>query len=799
MGRGGVRRIVPLFVLSFAVCAGVAGLARWRLDRAHPFAPAGWWRPREVAPAVDPELLARASRERRALAAELAERRARLRPAPERLRGATAVAQVGHAGPVTALAWRGNELFTAGEDGTLRTWVFDGRRLRERRATALPGTATALALAAGGGGVRVWSFAAPDRLVVREGAELEIERVRAVPAGRALGLAAADEGQRAVLLLERRGSDGARRLAVRHYVEPETVLLKEVALAGIAAPAVAALSPDGERVAVVVRDAAGPAVELRRSADGAPAGRVALAAPWWTAEAPGPWGEPTLGWGNGFLAVGDGGGLMVVPTEAAVAAGSAGVAAGSAGVAAGSAAAAAAFPGGPSVSGGAGGADAGGVGEVPKRVEVLAVCDSALVASGPGGASVLRRGAEGWRVEAAGAAASGAACTAGGTVAALARGEALEVRSPAGVEAAGAAARLSGASWAGGGSQVALRWVNAAGRTVRSSFDLAEWTVSSAEGPGEPAAADAASGDLLWSTPDGWRIETSAGVAAWVAAEGMRPAAMRGGVVAGLVEARDRVVLQERSGAVLGAWPVPGWLGIPRVTLCGDGRTVVATGAGGFSAWRAGHAGPLVEFPGEGYEEAPGEVSLDGRTVLVGRADGVVEEWGIESWEVERAAPAMGGLGGRPTVIRWGADGEVLYVGGSRGGVAALQGRTRNPLWGALVHEGPVTVLEPAPSGAWLLSADARTAALTAARGGERLVRLAVGPDGSWAAFTEDGYHAAGGPGGERLLALRLPPGEAGAVGAMVSAEDDDFGRLGGATDALRATLLGASAAEPEP
>ena len=782
MGRGGVGRAVPSFVILLVVCAGAAGLARWRLGRTHPFAPADWWRPREVAPALDPELLARASRERRALAAELAERRARLRPAPERLRGAAAVLQAGHTGRVTALAWRGDELFTAGEDRTLRTWVFDGRRLRERRATALPGTATALAVAAGGGGIRVWSFAAPDRLVVREGAELEFERVRAVPAGRALGLAAADEGHRAVLLLERRGPDGTRRLAVRHYVEPETVFLKEAALPDIDAAA-AVLSPDGERVAVVVRDAAGPAMELRRAADGALAGRVALAAPWWTAEAPGPWGDPTVGWGSGFVAVGDDGGLLIVPLEADGTGASAG------GVAA--------FPVDPSGSGGPGRAEGGGR-EVPGRLEVLAVCDAALVASGPGGASVVRRGADGWRAEAAGPAASGAACTAGGTVAALARGEALVVRSPAGTEAAGPAARLSGASWAGGGSQVDLRWVNAAGRTVRASFDLSEWTVSSAEGPGEVAAADPACGELLWSTPDGLWIETSAGIAPWTPVEGMRPAAMRGGMVAGLAEAGDRAVLQDRSGVLVGSWPVPRWLGIPRLTLCGDRRTVVATGPGGFCAWRVGRAEPLVEFPGEGYEGAPGEVSLDGRTVLVGREDGVVEEWGIESWEVERSAVAMGGLGGRPTVIRWGADGEVLYVGGSRGGVAALQGRTRNPLWEVLVHEGPVTVLEPVASGSWILTADARTAALVAARGGERLVRLAVRSDGSWAAFTEDGYHVAGGPAGEQLLALRLPGGEAGTVGAMVGAEDDDFGRLGGATDALRATLLGASA-ESEP
>lgn len=788
MGRGGIRRVVPLFLVSFVLCAVAAGLARWRLDRAHPFAPAGWWRPRDVAPALDPELLARASRERRALAEELAERRARLRPAPERLRGATAVTQAGHAGPVTALAWWGGELFTAGEDGTLRTWRFDGRRLRERRALALPAAATALAAAAvaGGGGVRVWSFAAPGRLVVREGKDLEIERVRAVPAGRALGLAAADEGHRAVLLLERRGDDGAPRLAVRHYVEPDTLLLKEVGLE-VAAPLAAALSPDGERVAVLVRGAEGPAVELRRSADGAPAGRVPLAAPWWTAEAPGPWGEASIGWGDGFLAVGDGGGLLVVPLEAS------GAAAGDAAV----------FPGGPPVAGVAGSAGASGAAggaDVAGGVRVLATCESALVVSGPAGAAVLRRGTEGWRVEAAGAEASGAACTAGGTVAALARAEEVEVRSPAGVEAAARAARLSGALLARGGSRVDLLRVVEGGRVVRLSFDLAEWTVSFSEGPGVLAAADPASGEVLWSTPEGPRLETSSGAAEWPVAEGVRPVAMRGGLVAGLSESGDRLVLQDRPGVALGSWPVPGWLGVSRVTVCGDGRTVVATGAGGFSAWRVGNGEPLVEFRGEGYDGAPGEGSLDGRLVLVGREDGMVEEWGVESWEVERSVPAIGGQGGRPTVLRWGADGEVLYVGGSRGGVVALQGRTGNPLWGVVVHEGPVMVVEPEASGAWVLTADARTAALTAARGGERLVRLAAGSDGSWAAFTEDGYHATGGPAGERLLALRLPAEEGGEGGAVVvGVEDEDFGRLGGATDALRATLLGASPAEPEP
>lgn len=767
-GRGSRRIVLPV-VLLFVLCAAAAGLARWRLSRAHPFAPAGWWRPREVPPAVDPELLARASRERRALAEELAERRARLRPVPERLRGATAVGQIGHAGRVTALAWRGADLWTTGEDGTLRVWRFDGRRLREGRAVALPGPAEAVAAAPDG--ERVWVFVAPGRLVTREGPDLEVERVRAAPSGHALGLAPADEGRRVVLLLERRGADGSRSLAVCHYLEPETVRLKEVALE-VVAPLAAALSPDGERVAVLARGDAGPVVELRRSADGALLGTVPLPAPARDAEAPGPPATATLGFGSDFLAVADAGGLRVVPLEADGAPG-----------------AAVLFPGEADAAGGR---------------AVLGACDSAVVVGGAGAASVVRRTPEGWRSEAAGAEASRAACTAGGTVTALAHGERLEVRSPSGPAASISAARLSAVALVGEGAFVETVWTGEAGRAGRTRFDLERFAASSAEAPGELLAMDASSGEALWSAADGVRFETGTESKGWTAAEGTRPVAMRGGRIASLAEAGDRVVLQDREGSVLGSWSPPEWLGgNVRLTPCVDGRTVVATGTGGFAAWRAGRADVLVEFPGEGYEGAPAETSPDGRLVLVGREDGTVEGWGVESWDVERSFFAIGAQGGRPTVLRWSADGEVLYVGGSRGGVVALQGRTGNPLWGAAAHEGPVTVVEPDRSGSWVLTADGRTAALTAARGGERLVRFVVGDDGSWAAFTEDGYHAAGGPEGQRLLALRLSPEEgakaAGRVGPMVGAEDEAFGRLGGATDALRATLLGAAAPAEEP
>jgi hypothetical protein len=766
MERPGSRRAVLLVVGLLALTAGVAGLARWRLDRGHPPAPADWWRPRAAVPVIDPALLARAARERRALDEELASRRERLRPVPERLAEATAVAQLGHVGPITALAWYGADLLTAGRDATLRYWRFDGRRLRPASSGSLPGEATALAASPSRG--RVWAYVEPGLLVAREGERLELERVRPLPAGRALGLAAADDGQHVVLLLERPAAGGGVALAVRHYLEPETVLLKEVALDAVR-PLSAALAPDGERVAVLVGSATGPVVELRRAADGAVLRTVSPGVPWWTVEAPGPLDRPTVGLGSDFLAVADAGGVVFVPLGADAAPG-----------------APVSFP----RDGLSGGVAAVG-----------AACDGAVVASGPAEAVVLRRTADGWRAERAGSVVDRAACTAGGTVVALVRGAGLEVRSPAGSAEVGPGGALSGATLVGGGAGVALWRADGSAALARTSFELGGFTATSGAAAGELLAVDAGSGEALRSAAGQLWLDTAGGSAEWRGVEGAHPVALRAGVVASFDPGGRRLVLQDRAGAERGSWPVPEWLGLPHVSLCADGRTVVAAGAGGFSAWRAGSEEPLLYFPGEGYEAAPAEVTPDGRYVVVGRGDGTIEQWSPASWEVERSWFAINAQGGRPTVIRWSADGEALYVGGSRGGVVALQGRTGNPLWGDVLHEGPVTVLEPAAAGPWVLSADGRTAALTAARGGERLLRLVAGRAGSWAAFTDDGYHVTGGPAGAELLALRpraagAEPGKPGWT--LVGAEDSDFAGLGGAVDALRVTLLGVAAAGEE-
>ena len=779
MERGGTRRVVWLVAGLLVLCAAVAGLARWRLDVGHPPAAADWWKPRHLEPTLDPELLARAAQERRVLAGELAERRSRLRPVPERLREATAVAQLGHAGPLTALAWYGSDVLTAGRDATLRSWRFDGRRLREFRPHTLPGVATAVVAAPGKH--RVWAFLAPDRLVVREGLNLEVERTRLVPPGRALGLAVADDGQRIVLLLERSGAGGRAALAVRHYLEPGTVLLKEVAFE-VAGPSAASLAPDGERLAVLVRGVDGPEVELRRAADGAVLRSVAPAVPWWSVEAPGPRGAVTLGLGVDLLAVVDEGGTLVVPFGGDGEPGEP-----------------LPFP---HPAGGAPG------------FALRAVCDGAVVVDGPSGASVLRRTASGWRTEPAGPSAALASCTAGGTVVALGRGARLEARSPAGSDTTTSAAELSAALLVSGGARIDLLRAAGPEAFARASFELTDFTASTAETRGELLAVDPAFGELLWSVEGELRLETSGGTSAFEPFEGIYPRVLRAGVAAGfrtaavpggVVEDRvpreARVVLQDRGGVLLGWWLPPGWLGVPRLSLCSDGRTVVAAGRGGFVVWRAGVEEPVLYFPGEGYEGAPGETSPDGRFVLLGRNDGTVEHWSLESWEVERSAFAINEQGGRPTVLRWSVDGEALFVGGARGGVVALQGRTGNPLWGDVLHDGPVTVLEPAASGAWVLSADARTAVLTAAKGGERLLRVALGDDGSWAAFTVDGYHVAGGPAGAGLLALRqqavgTAPGER--EWTVIGAEDPDFAALGGAVDALRVTLLGAASSGEE-
>jgi hypothetical protein len=542
------------------------------------------------------------------------------------------------------------------------------------------------------------------------------------------------------------------------------VLLKEVPLR-VATPLDVALSADGERVALLNHGALGLLVELRSAADGTLLSVTPVVAPWWTVERRGPHGAATLGFGTDVLAVADEGGVLVVPLGADGTLGEP-----------------IAFP---------SGAEGGGVSAVRH------VCDGAVVVDGPSGVTVLRRAADGWRAEPAGRGASLAACTAGGTVVALARDDGLEVRSPAGSDAVASSAVLVGALLVGGGAGVELLQRDGSGAILRTSVGLTDFAATTVTSTGEFRAFDPASGELLWLGTDGLRLESSDGATTRLAAAGARVVAVRAGVLLGVDSAAGRrVLLQDRSGGVLGSWSMSSWSDVPQLSLCADGRTVVGSGPDGFVVWRAGVEEPVLYFEGESYEQAPGEISPDGRFVLVGRNDGTVEFWGLESWEVERSLFAINEQGGRPTVVRWSADGEALYVGGARGGVVALQGRTGNPLWGDVLHEGPVTVLEPSAAGSWVLSADARTAALTAARGGEPLVRLAVGGDGSWAAFTVDGYHAAGGPDGARLLALRLraagaEPGRPGWT--VVGAEDPDFAALGGAVDALLVTLLGAA------
>ncbi|MBN1774120.1 MAG: WD40 repeat domain-containing protein, partial [Deltaproteobacteria bacterium] len=442
-------------------------------------------------------------------------------------------------------------------------------------------------------------------------------------------------------------------------------------------------------------------------------------------------------------------------------------------------------------------AEAGSSG--PMGIE--AVCDGAAAIEYPGGVEVLRRTASGWRSESIDGKAWGEACTAGGTVVALVRNQGFEVRSAAGVAAVASGASLAGAMLVDGGAGVDLLRGDGPSGTTRVSFDLQEFTVSSARVEATVAELDPATGAVLWSGEDGLRLETPAGSSVFEAAGGWRPVALRSGVAASIGPSGDRVALLDGTGVVLGEWRRPGWLEVSSLAPGVDGRTVVGSGPQGFVVWRTGREEPVLYFEGEGYAGAPAEVSPDGGSVLIGRDDGMLETWSLESWEVERSFFAINEQGGRPTVIRWSADGETLFVGGARGGVVALHGRTGNALWGDVLHDGPVTVLEPGTAGPWVLSADARTAVLTAARGGERLIRLALGVDGSWAAFTVDGYHVTGGASGTELLALRvpLPGGEPGKQDwTLVGADDPDFGTLGGAVDALRVTLLGAASSGEE-
>ena len=231
-----------------------------------------------------------------------------------------------------------------------------------------------------------------------------------------------------------------------------------------------------------------------------------------------------------------------------------------------------------------------------------------------------------------------------------------------------------------------------------------------------------------------------------------------------------------------------------RFSLSRDGQRVVLAGDGGFAVFAPGRPEPLLEFPGEGYADAPADFSPGNRTLAIARGDGSVELWDAAAGMVARSFPVFNPQGGRPTTLRYSRDGETLFVGGSRGSLAAVNADTGNVAWAGVPHEGPVSVVVPADGADWVVTSDLRSVAITSRKTGAMLVAWFVAPDGSWAVMTPDGYHVADGPGGESLVVLRrsVTTAAPGRLPADVFGPPDaDVAALGNAVDALRVTLLG--------
>jgi WD40 repeat protein len=203
------------------------------------------------------------------------------------------------------------------------------------------------------------------------------------------------------------------------------------------------------------------------------------------------------------------------------------------------------------------------------------------------------------------------------------------------------------------------------------------------------------------------------------------------------------------SGESLARWAVPGWLGVEgeRVATSRGGESAVVTTSRGFAVFAAGEAGPVTYFPSEGYLDAPAEFLVQGDRVAIGREDGIVEIWGLESGEVELEFAGFGALAGRPTVLWASDDGEALFAGSARGAVAAWNTRTGNQLWGEFPLEGKVTAVAPGSGASWVMATDGRRVVLLGRRTGDELLTFAIDREGEWVATTPDGYHVSSGAG----------------------------------------------------
>ncbi|MBI5500183.1 MAG: hypothetical protein HY907_08060 [Deltaproteobacteria bacterium] len=782
------RRAFLAAVVLLAACLGVAWLARRALAERYPLQGGEWWRPAASAPAIDPETLRRAEQKRKALEVELAERRERVRPVPRSLKDGVAVMQLGHAGPVSAVGWYGRDVLTAGADATLRVWRPAPVRPRLLLAMALPGVAGAVA--GDPAGKRLWAAVGSDLLVVRSGESFELEARRRFPGGLVTrGLALADGGTRAVLLGVGGDDERAARgpeVVLRHFVAPDGALLKSVVVAASGPVLAAGLSPDGERVALLCGGSPLPVLEVRRTDDGSLLAASALASPGWGEEAAWASRSLRLAMGPDFVVVGGEGGTAVWDLAADGRAGpdrawSARLGSGSGGAS-------------PAACAGA-----------------FVTADGAV-----GEPWLLTRGAAGWTAAALGGVVRSGASGGDGAARAPARlacADAAHV-AVAGPEAGVDGLRILSPDGDGRASAAPLRFdpaVGADGDVVRlepvTSSPAAE-AVWPAElrldtmtvvrpSPGEAACAlDASTGEVVvvregafWSGRGGQARRLAEG-------EGAACQALRGGTLA-VLRGDVLELVATASGAVTGSWSLPEWLGggPARVSLSRDGRSAVVATAGGFAAYRAGAAEPVLYFPAEGYGDAPAEFLLGGDRVALGRDDGALEIWSIEDGEVEREFAGFGTLAGRATTLRGSDDGETVFAGSSRGSVSAWHVRTGNQRWGKILFDGAVTTVVAVAQAGWVLASDGRTVSLLGRKSGDVLVSVAFDRDGDWLAATPDGYHVSSGPAGEALLGLRMrqQPGPADALAfRMVAAGDPDFALLGGALDALRVTLLGA-------
>jgi hypothetical protein len=771
MSRSPPLRAVVAAVLLLAALAGVAVGARWILADRYPLRGGEWWRPAESAPFIDPATLARAEQQRKALDRELAERRERVRPVPEALKPGEAVLQAGPAGSISALGWFGPDLLSAGLDGTLRVWRPASGRLLLLLSMPLPAGNIPAAVVGVAKNRRVWVALEPDLLVQRWGDKLELESRRFLPdVARVLDLAVGDDGARTVLLVEPAGrSPGTPPLELRHHLAANDLPLKSVPLQPSAPILASALAPDGLRVALLLDTAPVPTLELRRADEGTVLSSSPLLVSWWPADGSLRPADSSLALGTDFVLVADRAGIAVADV---------------------------APDGTPSPFVAWPTAASDGTPVVAREA-----CAAAVVLAGPGSWSLVRRNGSSWeRAEGGTGAPSVVACADSSRLAWSSGGD-VEVRAPDGSGRVGPWPILD----AVGIDESAARLLLLAGPSAGSataevvSVDLRDFRVARRPLSGAVRAFDVLGGvpvverdGALWREPEGG----SAAVPGTTAGDDC--AAVRGDALALL---RDGAVeLVSSAGARLGRWSRPAWLGgAPRVSLARDGRTVVLTGEGGFVAFRVGEPAAILDFPGEGYADAPADLLPGGARVAIGRNDGTLELWSIESGEADRSVLALGPLGGAPTALWAADDGETIYAGGARGAVGAWRVRTGSERWAVVAFDGPVTTVVPFPRAGFVLASDRRKVALLSVRTGDVLVTFALDGAGDWVAATPDGYHVASRPAAAALLGLRLAAGSPAPTDRLpfrlVTAGDPDFGTLGGALDALRVTLLGA--AEP--